>query len=113
MVTKYELLLWGDFSKEFCAGTHVPHTGVIKAFKIISETGVAAGIRRIEALTGDGVMKYYLDEEKTLHEAAKAAKAEPHKLAEKIQSMLDEIKALSAENEKIKRTRLPRAKLLT
>ena len=47
-------------------------------------------------------MKYYLDEEKTLHEAAKAAKAEPHKLAEKIQSMLDEIKALSAENEKLK-----------
>ena len=46
-------------------------------------------------------MKYYLDEEKTLHEAAKAAKAEPHKLAEKIQSMLDEIKALSAENEKL------------
>ena len=92
----------GDFSKEFCAGTHVPHTGVIKALKIISETGVAAGIRRIEALTGDGVMKYYLDEEKTLHEAAKAAKAEPHKLAEKIQSMLDEIKALSAEYEKLK-----------
>ena len=47
-------------------------------------------------------MKYYLDEEKTLHEAAKVAKAEPHKLAEKIQSMLDEIKALTAENEKLK-----------
>ena len=99
---KVRVVTMGDFSKEFCAGTHVPHTGVIKAFKIISETGVAAGIRRIEALTGDGVMKYYLDEEKTLHEAAKAAKAEPHKLAEKIQSMLDEIKALSAENEKLK-----------
>ena len=99
---KVRVVTMGDFSKEFCAGTHVPHTGVIKAFKIISETGVAAGIRRIEALTGEGVMKYYLDEEKTLHEAAKAAKAEPHKLAEKIQSMLDEIKALSAENEKLK-----------
>ena len=99
---KVRVVTMGDFSKEFCAGTHVPHTGVIKAFKIISETGVAAGIRRIEALTGEGVMKYYLDEEKTLHEAAKTAKAEPHKLAEKIQSMLDEIKALSAENEKLK-----------
>ena len=99
---KVRVVTMGDFSKEFCAGTHVPHTGVIKAFKIISETGVAAGVRRIEALTGDGVMKYYLDEEKTLHEAAKAAKAEPHKLAEKIQSMLDEIKALTAENEKLK-----------
>ena len=92
----------GDFSVEFCGGTHVSNTGVISALKIISETGVAAGVRRIEALTGDGVMKYYLDEEKTLHEAAKAAKAEPHKLAEKIQSMLDEIKALTAENEKLK-----------
>lgn len=61
---KVRVVTMGDFSKEFCAGTHVPHTGVIKAFKIISETGVAAGIRRIEALTGDGVMKYYLDEEK-------------------------------------------------
>ena len=92
----------GDFSVEFCGGTHVSNTGVISALKIISETGVAAGVRRIEALTGDGVMKYYLDEEKTLHEAAKVAKAEPHKLAEKIQSMLDEIKALTAENEKLK-----------
>ena len=92
----------GDFSVKFCGGTHVSNTGVISALKIISETGVAAGVRRIEALTGDGVMKYYLDEEKTLHEAAKAAKAEPHKLAEKIQSMLDEIKALTAENEKLK-----------
>ncbi|MDD7209139.1 MAG: DHHA1 domain-containing protein, partial [Lachnospiraceae bacterium] len=80
----------------------VPNTGVIKAFKIISETGVAAGVRRIEALTGDNVLKYYMDEEKTLHEAAKAAKTEPHKLAEKIQSMLEEIKALSSENEKLK-----------
>ena len=64
----------GDFSKEFCAGTHVPHTGVIKAFKIISETGVAAGIRRIEALTGDGVMKYYLDEEKISSRSSKSSK---------------------------------------
>ncbi len=92
----------GDFSKEFCAGTHVPNTGVIKTFKIISETGVAAGVRRIEALTGDGVLKYYLDEENTLLEAAKAAKTEPHKLADRIQSMLEEIKTLSSENEKLK-----------
>ncbi|MDY5496970.1 MAG: alanine--tRNA ligase [Anaerobutyricum sp.] len=99
---KVRVVSMGDFSKEFCAGTHVPNTGVIKAFKIISETGVAAGVRRIEALTGDNVLKYYMDEEKTLHEAAKAAKTEPHKLAEKIQSMLEEIKALSSENEKLK-----------
>ena len=99
---KVRVVSMGDYSIELCGGTHVSNTNAISSFKIISESGVAAGVRRIEALTGDGVMKYYLDEEKTLHEAAKAAKAEPHKLAEKIQSMLDEIKALTAENEKLK-----------
>ncbi len=99
---KVRVLSMGDFSKEFCAGTHVPHTGVIKAFKIISETGVAAGVRRIEALTGDNVLKYYEGLEKTLHEAAKAAKTEPGKLLDRIHSMQDEIKTLASENEKLK-----------
>lgn len=99
---KVRVISMGDFSKEFCAGTHVPNTGVIKSFKIISETGVAAGVRRIEAITGDGVLKYYQDLELTLMEAAKAARTEPHKLTGRIQGLLDEIKALSSENEKLK-----------
>ena len=99
---KVRVISMGDFSKEFCAGTHVSHTGEIKAFKILSETGVAAGVRRIEAITGDNVLRYYKDMETTLFEAAKAAKSEPHKLTDRIHALLDEIKALSSENEKLK-----------
>ena len=92
----------GDFSKEFCGGTHVKNTSEIAAFKIISENGVAAGVRRIEALTGDNVFAYYCNLEKELLEAAKAAKATPATLTEKIEHMQAEIKALTSENESLK-----------
>ncbi|MCI8955741.1 MAG: alanine--tRNA ligase [Eubacterium sp.] len=92
----------GDYSVELCGGTHVSNTSTISYFKIISEAGISAGVRRIEALTGTGLMKYYAEMEETLHEAAKIAKSEPNGLAKKIQSLHDEIKALSSENEKLK-----------
>lgn len=92
----------GDFSTELCGGTHVQNTNVISYMKIVSESGVAAGVRRIEALTGAGLVKYYNEVEKELYEAAKAAKAEPAQLFKKIQSMQEEIKALHSENEKLK-----------
>ena len=92
----------GDFSKEFCGGTHVKNTSEIAAFKIISENGVAAGVRRIEALTGDNVFAYFRNLEKELLEAAKAAKATPATLTEKIEHMQAEIKALTSENESLK-----------
>ena len=82
----------GDFSIEFCGGTHVANTGVITAFKIISETGVAAGVRRIEALTAKGLMNYYSELEEKLHLAAKLLKASPDKLEEKITHVLAENK---------------------
>ena len=92
----------GDFSKELCGGTHVKNTNEISTFKIISEAGVAANVRRIEALTSDGAFDYYKNIEAELFQAAKTAKTEPQNLTAKIQSMLDEIKMLTAENNKLK-----------
>lgn len=92
----------GDFSTELCGGTHVANTGTITAFKILSEAGIAAGVRRIEALTSFGLMEHYREVEKELHDAARIAKTTPSGLSTKLESMLDEIKALHAENEKLK-----------
>ncbi len=92
----------GDFSIEFCGGTHVENTGMITAFKILSETGVAAGVRRIEALTSKGLMNYYNELEQKLLRAAKLVKATPDNLAEKITHLLGENKALHSEIESLK-----------
>ena len=92
----------GEFSKEFCGGTHVKNTGMIGQFKIISEGGVAAGIRRIEAITGHNVIKYYENLEQTIAEAAKIIKASPDKLVEKAKHLMEEMKALQSENESLK-----------
>ena len=91
-----------DFSIEFCGGTHVKNTSEIMAFKIISETGVAAGVRRIEALTSDGLMKYYADIEEKLKNAAHLLKATPDNLGDKISHMMAENKSLHSEIESLK-----------
>jgi alanyl-tRNA synthetase len=92
----------GDFSKEFCGGTHVANTGDISAFKIISENGVAAGVRRIEALTGDNVLAYYKKVETELNEAARVVKSTPANLADRLEHLMAELKALQSENESLK-----------
>lgn len=91
-----------DFSIEFCGGTHVKNTSEIMAFKIISESGVAAGVRRIEALTSDGLMRYYAQIEETLKNAAHLLKATPENLADKITHMMAENKSLHGEVESLK-----------
>ncbi len=92
----------GDFSKELCGGTHVKHTGDISSFKILSESGVAAGVRRIEAITGSNVLTYYKKQEEQLNKAAVIAKVQPAMLIEKIQHLMAEYKALSQELESLK-----------
>ena len=92
----------GDFSKELCGGTHVANTGVISVFKIVSETGIAAGVRRIEALTGDGVFAYYQELEDRLNRASALLKTTPAELENKIAHLQGEMKALHSENEALK-----------
>lgn len=92
----------GNFSVELCGGTHVSNTKEISYLKVISEAGISAGVRRIEALTGNGLIKHFEEMEKLLNEAAKAAKSDAHNLTKKIHSLNDEIKSLSSENEKLK-----------
>lgn len=92
----------GDFSVELCGGTHASNTGTIAAFKIIAENGVAAGVRRIEALTGSGVFRYYAELERTIEAAAKIVKTAPSGLTEKLEHLMAELKALQSENESLK-----------
>ncbi len=91
-----------DFSIEFCGGTHVRNTSSIGFFKILSESGIAAGVRRIEAITGDNVFAYFNSLEKKLAEAAKVAKCDIDGLTKRIAGLHDEIKTLQSENEKLK-----------
>lgn len=92
----------GDFSIEFCGGTHVSNTGEINAFKIVSETGVAAGVRRIEALTSKGLLKYYDAVEMKLSEAEKLLKANSENFMDKLAHTLSENKELKSQVESLK-----------
>ena len=99
---KVRVVSMGDYSKEFCGGTHVKNTADIITFKILSESGVAAGVRRIEAITGDNVFAYYKKLENELNEAAKVVKTTPAKLVERLNHLTAEVKELQSENESLK-----------
>ncbi|MDD6352516.1 MAG: alanine--tRNA ligase [Lachnospiraceae bacterium] len=91
-----------DFSTELCGGTHVANTGEIGAFKILSESGVSSGVRRIEAVTSDGLISYYEGREALLDKAAEEAKVTAAELPDRIVKMQEELKALKSENESLK-----------
>ena len=96
------VLRMGDFSTELCGGTHVGRTGDIGFFKIISESGVAAGIRRVEAVTAEAALAVTHEMETRLNEAARVLKAPATEIAAKIQQVLDNVKALEKELARVK-----------
>ena len=92
----------GDFSTELCGGTHVKRSGDIGLFKIVSETGVAAGIRRIEAVTGDVALQYVQTQQEQLVEIAQAIKVQPQEIGQKLSQILDNVKSLEKELARLK-----------
>ena len=99
---RVRVLRMGDFSTELCGGTHVHHTGDIGLFKIISEGGVAAGVRRIEAVTGEGALAHIADEERRLAQVAGLLGGSPRDVLDKLAQLLERQKKLERELESIK-----------
>ncbi|WP_407060853.1 alanine--tRNA ligase [Agrilutibacter terrestris] len=99
---RVRVLRMGDTSTELCGGTHVTRTGDIGLFKIVSEGGVSAGVRRIEALTGQGALDYVAEEERRLDEAANLLGGNAADVADKVRALLDRQKKLERELESLK-----------
>lgn len=92
----------GDFSIELCGGTHVGRTGDIGLFKITSEGGIAAGVRRIEAVTGAAAMAYVAQQQSELEEAAALLKGDAHSVVTKLKAQLDKMKQLEKDMQQLK-----------
>lgn len=99
----------GDFSKELCGGIHVSNSGQIGPFKIISESGIAAGVRRIEAVTGAGLLELLNSKESTINEAAAMLKSKPNLLTEKLNGFIKENGELRSELESLKKQHMNEA----
>jgi len=96
------VLSMGEFSTELCGGTHVRRTGDIGFFKIVSESGVASGIRRVEAVTAKGAVAWVHDQEARLNQAAQVLKVQPQELTQKLGQILDNVKSLEKELSRLK-----------
>ncbi|GHA98821.1 alanine--tRNA ligase [Modicisalibacter luteus] len=91
-----------DFSIELCGGTHVTRSGDIGAFHILAETGIAAGVRRIEAVTGEGALDYFRDQEASLARLGERLKAKPEQVEERVESLIERNRTLEKELERLK-----------
>ena len=96
----------GDFSKELCGGIHVSNSGQIGAFKIVSESGIAAGVRRIEAVTGYGLLQKLIQGEALIEQTAAKFKVKPNQMLAKVESVIAENKQMSSELESLKKQSL-------
>jgi len=96
------VLTMGDFSTELCGGTHVGRTGDIGFFKVVSESGIAAGVRRIEAVTAEGALSWVQQQEASLQQAAGALKAPVQEVTQKIGQIVDNVKSLEKELARLK-----------
>lgn len=96
----------GEFSREFCGGTHVKNSGEVGAFKILSESGVASGIRRIEAITGQGILENYREDRRMISATAGALKVNRELITEKAAAIVEENKALKKEIEELKKAEM-------
>ncbi len=96
------VLAMGDFSTELCGGTHVKRTGDIGFFKVVSEIGIAAGVRRIEAVTADGALAWVQQQEASLQQAAVALKAPAQEVSQKIGQIVENVKSLEKELARLK-----------
>ncbi|PXX17923.1 alanyl-tRNA synthetase [Nitrosomonas ureae] len=92
----------GEFSTELCGGTHVPQVGQIGLFKIVAESGVAAGIRRVEAVTGKAAIDYVQQREAQLLEIAQTLKTNPHEVTQKIAQIIDNVRQTERELARLK-----------
>ncbi|MCS6118507.1 alanine--tRNA ligase [Shewanella baltica] len=100
--SQVRVVTMGDFSIELCGGTHVGRTGDIGLFKITSEAGIAAGVRRIEAVTGAAAMAYVAQQQAELEEAAALLKGDANSVVAKLKAQLDKMKQLEKEMAQLK-----------
>ena len=99
---KVRVVRVGDFSSELCGGTHLRNTADVGLFKLVSEAGVAAGVRRIEAVTGDGAYRLVVDQERELRDVAGTVKSPDLKVADKVTKLAERARDLEKELDKLK-----------